>query len=400
MPESYDLIVVGGGLGGSSLAMCMAKSGARVLILEREKQFKDRVRGEFVTPWGVAEAKHLGVLELLRGRCAHEVPWVDFYSGSILTGHRPMLPTTPHQLPCISFYHPAMQEVLLGAAANAGANVRRGVTVKEVRPGSPATVVTGENGRSEEIRARLVVGADGRSSAVRASAGFQVRRDPEDMLLAGVLMDNVSVPEDIGQLVIHSTLGQVAVVFPQGGGRARTYLGFHTGTHSRYQGAADLPRYIEDCKKTGMNPAFYEHAKAVGPLATFDGAEVWVEYPYRDGVALMGDAAAASDPSWGQGLSLTMRDARVLRDHLLSTDNWESAGHAYATEHNRYSEVTHTANLWHTELFLKTGPEADARRARAMPLIAQDPSRQPDTLFSGPDVPVNEAVRKRFFAED
>ena len=95
-----------------------------------------------------------------------------------------------------------------------------------------------------------------------------------------------------------------------------------------------------------------------------------------------------------------MRDARVLRDHLLSTDNWESAGHAYATEHNRYSEVTHTANLWHTELFLKTGPEADARRARAMPLIAQDHSRQPDTLFSGPDVPVNEAVRKRFFAED
>jgi menaquinone-9 beta-reductase len=274
MPESYDLIVVGGGLGGSSLAVCMAKSGARVLVLEREKEFKDRVRGEFVTPWGVAEANRLGVLELLRSQCAHEVPWVDFYSGNILAGHRPMVPTTPHQLPCISFYHPVMQELLFSAAAGAGASVRRGVTVKEVRPGSPVTVVTIHNSRSEEIRARLVVGADGRSSTVRASTGFQVRRDPEDMMLAGFLINNVSAPEDIGQLVINSTLGQAAVVFPQGRGRARTYLGFHAGTQPHYQGAADLPKYIEVCKRTGMNPAFYDNAKAAGPLATFDGAEV------------------------------------------------------------------------------------------------------------------------------
>jgi hypothetical protein len=40
------------------------------------------------------------------------------------------------------------------------------------------------------------------------------------------------------------------------------------------------------------------------------------------------------------------------------------------------------------------------RRARAMPLIGQDPSRQPDALFAGPDLPVDEAVRKRFFGED
>ena len=52
MSEQYDLIVVGGGLGGSSLAASVAKHGARVLLLEREQQFKDRVRGECVMPWG------------------------------------------------------------------------------------------------------------------------------------------------------------------------------------------------------------------------------------------------------------------------------------------------------------------------------------------------------------
>jgi hypothetical protein len=34
-----------------------------------------------------------------------------------------------------------------------------------------------------------------------------------------------------------------------------------------------------------------------------------------------------------------------------------------------------------------------------MPLIAEDPSRQPDSLFSGPDLAADEATRKRFFAE-
>jgi 2-polyprenyl-6-methoxyphenol hydroxylase-like FAD-dependent oxidoreductase len=158
--------------------------------------------------------------------------------------------------------------------------------------------------------------------------------------------------------------------------------------------------YSGDVLTVGMNPEFYDGAKAAGPLATFDGAEAWVEHPYRDGVALIGAAAAASDPTWGQGLSLTLRDARVLRDQLLGTEDWETAGHAYAREHDRHTEVSHAVNLWFAEFYLETGPQADARRARALPLIAEDPSRQPDAGFSGPDIPVNDAVKKRFFAED
>ncbi|MBZ5672015.1 MAG: FAD-dependent monooxygenase [Acidobacteriia bacterium] len=399
MPGQYDLIIVGGGLGGSALAKCMAEHGARVLVLERDQQFKDRVRGEFVTPWGVAEANKLGIGGLLRERVAHQVPWVDFHSETFLMAHRDAVATTPHRLPCFAFYHPSMQEVLLDAAAKAGAHVRRGVSVKDVQAGAPATVVAGENGGAEKFQARLVVAADGRSSAVRASAGFKVQRDPEDMLVAGVLLDGMKAAEDTGQIVINSRLGQVAVVFPQGRGRARAYLCYHTGTQPRHQGATDVPRFIEDCKKTGVNAGLYAGAKPAGPLATFDGAEVWVEHPYRDGVALIGDAAAASDPTWGQGLSLTLRDARVLRDHLLATEDWNAAGHAYAREHDYHADVIHKTNQWYTQLYLETGPEAVARRTRALPLIAQDPTRQPDGLFAGPDVPVDDTTRRRFFGE-
>jgi menaquinone-9 beta-reductase len=44
-----------------------------------------------------------------------------------------------------------------------------------------------------------------------------------------------------------------------------------------------------------------------GPLASFEGADVWVDQPYKNGVALIGDAAAANDPCFGCGLSLTLR---------------------------------------------------------------------------------------------
>lgn len=46
----YDVIVVGGGVGGSTLARAMAMHGVRVLVLEREMRFKDRVRGEQMHP--------------------------------------------------------------------------------------------------------------------------------------------------------------------------------------------------------------------------------------------------------------------------------------------------------------------------------------------------------------
>ena len=70
----YDIVTVGGGVGGASFARSMAASGRRVLVLERETQFKDRVRGEWLSPWGVEETRLLGIYGLLRDAGAHELP--------------------------------------------------------------------------------------------------------------------------------------------------------------------------------------------------------------------------------------------------------------------------------------------------------------------------------------
>ena len=46
--NAYDLVIIGGGIAGSSLACSMAKAGARVLLLESKIEFRDRVRGEIL----------------------------------------------------------------------------------------------------------------------------------------------------------------------------------------------------------------------------------------------------------------------------------------------------------------------------------------------------------------
>ncbi|MBI5289965.1 MAG: FAD-dependent monooxygenase [Chloroflexi bacterium] len=398
---NYDIVTVGGGLGGAALARAMAEKGARVLVLERETAFKDRVRGEGMTTWGAAEARELGIHELVRSSCGHDLPMWENYVGPMQVLQRDIAATTPQGLPTLAFYHPEMQRTVLEAAEKAGAEVRSGVRATGISPGVTPTVTVQRNGGpAETITARLIVGADGRNSPLRKWAQFEEHQNADRLFISGVLFDGSAAPDDTVRLVSDFERGRGTIIFPQGRGRVRSYMISRADEGLRLQGAADVPRFVEEAVTSGMPGEFFDGAVAAGPLATFNGADCWVEHPYREGVALMGDAAASSDPSWGQGLSLTLRDARVLRDALLANDDWDVAGHGYASEHDRYFGVVRTVEGWLTELFYDVGPAADERRGRALGLAAEDPTRQPDTMWSGPDHTVDETMRRRLFGED
>src|SRR5215467_8465769 len=60
-----DAVIVGAGIAGSALAIALARSGFSVTLLEKSAVHVDRVRGEFIVPWGVAEARALGILDIL-----------------------------------------------------------------------------------------------------------------------------------------------------------------------------------------------------------------------------------------------------------------------------------------------------------------------------------------------
>ena len=415
---AYDITIVGGGLAGSALAKGMAEHGARVLVLEREMEFRDRVRGEAIMPWGVPELRALGLYDTVLNAGGHPLAFWDGYQDGSRSGHRNLERTTPCREPVLACFHPNLQEALLQAAIDAGAEVRRGARLLDITAnGNPSpfvipapavipakagihSMIVAFDGRTEEISARLVVGADGRTSQVRMLGGFQVRHDPDGNMVAGILLDGVTAPDDATLAGMKSENGLFVLLFPQGNGQARAYVCFRAQENFRLQGQQDLARFRDLTIQAGAPAEFYADAQPVGPLATFSGAAVWVDKSYRNGIALVGDAAAVADPTWGQGLSMALANARELRDQLIKHDDWNEAGEAYAEAWRQLHQTIHTAETWATRLLLETGPEADERRLQAFSLWREDRTRNPDTFLSGPVQLLDETARRRYFGEE
>jgi 2-polyprenyl-6-methoxyphenol hydroxylase-like FAD-dependent oxidoreductase len=327
--------------------------------------------------------------------------WVDFIINGQHAMKRDFLATTPQASGMWAFYHPRAQEALLSAAAAAGADVRRGASAQHITPGNKPKVKIAEANGTAEVEARFVAICAGRNPALRAELGFRTQRGSIPLLLSGVWVTNLPADLDPATAYIANDLGcgAVSALFPQSVTTARAYYGFHPQNCQRLQGDTDFPRFCEEFNRAAGGAIPLGSARAAGPLASFECADVWVDHPYRDGVALVGDAAASNDPSWGQGLALALRDARVLSDELLVNHDWADAGERYAAHHDQHYGVIRMVSGWFYDVFQRLGPEAEARRTRAMPLIAKDPTRPPDMLFSGPDLPIAANARARFFGE-
>lgn len=392
---NYDIVVAGGGIAGASLAAAMAREGARVLVSERTETFSDRVRGEALIPWGVEEAQRLGILQHLAEHCGNTVQW-----WSTPEGRRDLFATTRSGHGFLDFYHPDMQECLLALAADAGAHVWRATEVIEVTPGEVPSVIIRSGDSTQKVSARLVVAADGRGSRIRQITGFSIQSDEPCTVIAGVLHRNLAIADDTTEVFLNPIRQELAIFFPLGENRYRSYFARRHDRQIRLSGARDADAFVQCCTGAGTPPEWFEAAETIGPLASFDGTDTWVSHPYRNGVALIGDAAAASDPTYGCGLALSLRDARVLRDHLTADNEWQRAADAYAAEHDGYYSALHEVHGWWRSLFFETGAEADDIRARALPKISEDPARIPDFIGLGPETPRDEATRRRFFGEE
>ena len=58
--DGADVVIVGCGIGGSALAVTLAREGRRVTVIERSMSEPDRIVGELLQPGGVAALKTLG----------------------------------------------------------------------------------------------------------------------------------------------------------------------------------------------------------------------------------------------------------------------------------------------------------------------------------------------------
>ena len=362
--QHSEIIIVGGGLAGSALSISLARAGVDVLLLEAETAFRDRVRGEILFPWGVAQARRLGIYELLRAAGASPLPYRDTHVGGVLRKRSAFVEESNLEESPLSFNHAAVQEALINAARNAGAHVIRGADVEDLQPGAETQVTYAVGGIRYDVSTRLVVGADGRTSRVRKLTGFEVNQGSPGLMTTGVALTGVATTVDALAAAFNTHERESATLIPQVGGRVRAYLTFQERPDRSKP--ASVGQLTERLVAAGLSPDAFRMANAVGPLATFHGTPKWVDVPYREGVALIGDAASTSDPAFGQGMALALRDADVLANALAVTGNPEEAGHKYAYEHASYSAANRFVSGILSEAQFHDGPCAEQLRSSAL----------------------------------
>ena len=405
--SDYDLIIVGGGIGGSALAAVMARAGRRVLLLERTEAFEDRVRGEWIAPWGVVETQRVGLYERLVAAGGHHLTRHITYDETLDPAQAEAGPLplgmfkqgVPGPL-CIG--HPKHCQTLIDAAAEAGADVRRGVDVTGIETGASPGVVFEHEGRSVSARARLLVGADGRSSQVRQAAGVELSQDKPHHWFAGLLVEAADGWSDDLQAI--GTEDDFAfLAFPQGGGRVRVYGGYALDEAGRFKGPEGARRFL-DAFAMRCSPAnrHLVAGRPAGPLLSYINADSWTDEPFALGVVLVGDAAGWNDPIVGLGLSITYRDVRIVSELLTGSDDWAPATFApYAEERRERMRRLRFAASLQASLDMEFGEPAKARRRSHFERAAADPSLRAHAFAvmagpeSVPDIMFTEAQRAR-----
>jgi hypothetical protein len=170
--ENPDIVIVGGGIAGGAFASVMARAGFSVLMLEITKEHRDVVRGEAMTPCGVAEAQKIGTYDVLMQSGGHHPGRFTVYDEDVDPAEAEAnaldfdaLPFPP--LLCMG--HPTMCNALDAAAVAAGAKFLRGVRHTQVTPGAPPKVSFEHEGSVHELRPRLVVGSPTAATAIHGA---------------------------------------------------------------------------------------------------------------------------------------------------------------------------------------------------------------------------------------
>ena len=411
-PTAAEVVIIGGGIAGSALATVLARAGTSVLVLERSRLYQDRVRGEFIQPWGVAEACRLGLHEVLLGaggvHHTRSVPYDETVAPAEAEAAAVALDAVIPGVPgTLGVGHPAACAALAAAAAAAGAHVLRGVEDVTVVLGPAPRVRYAWEGGEHTVRCRLVVGADGRASAVRRQAGIPLHATEPRLLGAGLLVEGVQ-GWPAHQVTMGTEGDREFFILPQGGDRARLYLMYPADQRRRFAGPAAAQAFIESFHLTCVpGSEGITQARPAGPCAAYPMNDSWTERPLAAGSALIGDAAGYSDPQLGQGLSVALRDVRILSELLLGGADWSAdALTPYADERAERMRRLRICNALLTTLRGEFSPEARERRRRARRRMQAEPELAlwRRASLAGPEtVPAeafDERLPARLFAAD
>ncbi|HEY2664654.1 MAG TPA: FAD-dependent monooxygenase [Candidatus Binataceae bacterium] len=402
--DDAEVLVVGGGVAGGALATTLARAGLGVMIIEKSLEHIDRVRGEWLAPWGVAEAERLGLYNQLLKSGGHHLDRHIAYGEEIApeaaaTEAMDLRAFAPSLKPPLCMRHPVMCDLLNQEAMRAGAVLLRGVTDLKLQTGARPEVSYRHLGTVHSIKPRIVIGADGRNSTVRNQAGIELHRDPNHHLMTGMLVDNTDGwPEGLETIGTENDIH--FLVFPQSASRARLYICYRSDQKLRFAGDGGPRRFLDAFQLTSVPGSEYLASGApAGPCNSYGNEDTWTDAPLAPGVVLIGDCAGHNDPILGQGLSIAYRDVRMVRDLMLDNRQWTAAiFQSYVEERReRMRRLRFAASLL-SVISAEFGPEARARRLRIREKSRKDPMAASAlaAAFMGPEALPPEAFTEQY----
>ncbi len=329
LPTKTDVLIVGAGPTGLTLACALAKAGISAVAIDRQSTGTNTSRAAAVHARTMEVLEPLGVAQRMLD-AGHVVPTFVIRDRDRVVARIPFehLPT-PY--PFVLMVPQSSTEAILATRLQElGGTLLRHVAVTEVDQRQDAALVTVSNGAVARhvIRAQFVVGADGMHSTVREKSGiaFEGSAYEQSFVLADVRV-TWDLPRD--EVMGYFSPDGLVIAAPLPGDRYRIV--------ATVDDAPEFPT-IEDVQRLLDDRGPQSHPARVHDLVWSGRFHVHhrIAARYRSGrVLLAGDAAHVHSPAGGQGMNTGIQDAVALAEALVATlqQGTETALDSY--EHRR-----------------------------------------------------------------
>jgi flavin-dependent dehydrogenase len=316
-----DVIVIGGGPAGSTCSTLIAQQGYRVRLFERERFPRFHI-GESLIPDTYWVLKRLNMLEKMK-RSAFVVKCSVQFVNQHGRMSEPFYFTDHNPHECSETWQVLRSEfdqMMLENAVEHGVEVHQGVRVREVLYDGDRAVgvrVQYEDGRQEEVRARVVVDASGQSTLI--ANRFKLLVKDEQLKKGAVWTYWKGAYRDTGR-----DEGATLVIQTQGKKGWFWYIPLHNDIVSvgivrafdeLFAGNRDHETiYNEELEKCP------EVKRRVSMGTRCDRYYATKDYSYRasrcagDGWVLVGDAHGFLDPLYSSGVLLALKSGQMAAD--------------------------------------------------------------------------------------
>ena len=322
--DPYDVIVIGGGPAGSTVAALVAGYGHRVLLLERERFPRFQI-GESLMPGTYWSFKRLGVLEKLKKSAFVRKYSVQFFGASgrasapfYFHRHDPHESSVTWQVLRSEF-----DRMMLENAREKGACVRQGAAVQEVLfDGDRAVGVRSRcgDGSLNDLQARVVVDATGRSALI--SRKLNIKTEEPRLRKASLYTHFESASRDEGidegaTLILHTRTKDAWFWYIPLAGDVVS-VGVVGDIGYLLQKRAGTPQEIFDEELERCLPM---KERLMGARQLFP-MKVTSDFSYRarsvsgDGWVLVGDAYGFLDPVYSSGVFLALKSGEMAADAI------------------------------------------------------------------------------------